>query len=404
MGKRLRTVDQVEVASAHLLQEPVQIVATDRAGASFTCWVHAGVLEGIPFFEAAGSFLGMLHGELPIVHHRVALPAGCGRAGLLALLRRLYSGRPWPVSVWEREGPAATEAAQLADMWCLREITQELKRAGCVVGNEPGGPSTKLPKHTVTEMLTGIMWVDRGCASRLQLAKKVLDGQLSLGDAHLDSLFAALSSEDVVERTGGQQFMRTVLRYSNSGRTEYVVYNYTAKLKSLEQFVWLFNMMIHRCVAAAPDRLPELARAVKRIRKDLNADIEAKNGEQKEHPDARTVDTRSLDVLRSCLTSVLDAGTDLLSSGDLSENVFDWLVVHCGRSANTSGRHLSNAREAAQVQLVEDVLKRGPITWFTPVRLSAFHPSAAVVATRALVAKLGSLDERLAEYVASILS
>lgn len=77
------------MVATHLEQEPVQIVATDSTGATHKCWVHAGVLEGIPFFEAQGSFQSTAPGEGPVGHHRVALPSGCGHAGLFALLRRL---------------------------------------------------------------------------------------------------------------------------------------------------------------------------------------------------------------------------------------------------------------------------------------------------------------------------
>lgn len=65
---------------------------------------------------------------------------------------------------------------------------------------------------------------------------------------------------------------------------------------------------------------------------------------------------------------------------------------------------LSSASEGAQLRLVEDLLELGLVAWFTPEKMSALHRSVAMAAGKSLVAKLSSLDDSLAEHVASMFS
>lgn len=221
----------------------------------------------------------------------------------------------------------------MADMWWLPDVTQELNHAGCSVGTEPTGPREQLPKDAITEMLNRLTWDDRGSASKLQLAKKVLDGQLSFGNAHLDSFIFTLQSNKVVERTGGKQGIEEALGHWHNGTTAYLSYNYIAKVRSLEQFAWLLDMIIYRRRVSEPDCLQDVASAVEHIRKDLHAEIQVAPDRQKARPDTRSVDARSEVVISSCLTSLVEEATDMLSLGHLSQDAYDGLIRHIGHSA-----------------------------------------------------------------------
>jgi len=312
----------------------------------------------------------------------VTLPASCGRHGFVALLRRLYSLRRWPVAAWAQQGlTAASEAAQLADMWLLSDISREAQLAAESMETNALSHSEALPREVVRGMLFGLLANEPDDELTLELAEHVLDYQIHLGSSALDDLIAVMDSDEMLKEFDVAE--RRPVAGMPTG---------DVGLRSLAFFTWLCRVMSWQCREHAPQRLGEVALAVERVGARIVDFAKASGGR---------VDWASSAEVLAGLQLLLEMATESSTMGDLPSSVFESAILRLSDLNVISAAQILALREQAQIDLIQRAMNSDGVEWFTLERVSSFRGKARFELAKHLLPHLSTLDVEVAQAIVS---
>lgn len=387
--------------------EAVCLPITDGKGEERLIWIHAWVLDQIPYFRALRA--RWTSGE----QCRANLHCHCTHAGLKALVCRLYSQRSWHALDWvARSAAVVIEVAFQADMWGLESMVAEVVTAlKLAMINEPICNSVRdvlqgreLPNFLQffkAKQCLALQMSDCDICSMLMSAassssetthratQRIIELHRLDGRDCKEPICDALQSRSLVVGVSSEEFTTQNPRGNTSTNNRI-----TRAFRSNAGFAWLCGLLMQD-VEIMPDHFLRARDTLQRGRREYACCS---------RDDQCSLTSETEDVIAEQFVRLLEIGAHHVLAERMSSTVFteiDFEIVQF--SDRLSGAIIAALPDGIQVRLAEGLghSQNERTSWANFDRLQALRGEARGIAALHLVKRIGNLNQEVLELIMS---